>query len=84
MKLIDSVGLVVKIGYSLIGAVVSLGLIFLLWGAFNGFDWNLQEFATKVGYGVLGILLVAYGIYRITNRHKGEQQPKPKTEWDKL
>ncbi|MEF2524600.1 hypothetical protein V4D10_19745 [Vibrio mimicus] len=84
MKFIDSVGSVVKVGYSLIGAAFTLGLIFLLWGVFNGFEWNLQEFATKVGYGMFGILLVAYGIYRIANRQQGAQAPKQKTEWDKL
>ncbi|EMV4498208.1 hypothetical protein AAC861_002802 [Vibrio cholerae] len=86
MNFIDILKAVVGSALGLISLLFTMAFIFLIWGAFNGFNWDLSEFATKIGYSVMALVAVCYVIYLLVNRAKQQKNPKQKqsSEWDKL
>ena len=74
MNYLDSTKSVIAILSGLVGLAFTLGFLFLIWGVFNGFDWDLQLFLTKVGGFAAVICALGYGVYLYANRNKQEPE----------
>lgn len=74
MNYLDSTKLIVSTLLGLLGLAITLGFLFLFWGVFNGFDWDLPLFLSKVGGGAAAIAVAGYFFYLFVNRNKDEQK----------
>ncbi|MEZ8932433.1 MULTISPECIES: hypothetical protein [Vibrio] len=63
MKVWDSIGLVVYVLGSLVSMAFGGAFFFLIWGVFNGFDWDLQLFLSKAGLTIAIILAIGCAVH---------------------
>lgn len=73
----QAVEVTLKLLIGLLGMAFWLCLTFFIWGMFNGFNWDVWQFAAGAGKVILIVSCIAWVIYKIVNRKKHEEPPSP-------
>lgn len=63
MKFFDVLNAVLSALYGLFSLVIPLFLLFILWGALNGFNWDVKEFFITLSIPILAILGITGAIW---------------------
>ncbi|KJZ07036.1 hypothetical protein TW85_24930 [Marinomonas sp. S3726] len=68
MKFFDVLNALLSALYGIFSLAIPLFLLFILWGAFNGFNWDVKEFFITLSIPILAILGIAGAIWFILKK----------------